>query len=121
MQLASGGDARLDGRAAELGLPVAVGQKLALEAYYGWLSDLSESVDRPALERAQEVRQRLGLRDSSVGELYSNTAIDEAVLAAALAELFDGDGASPEAQQWILMLERLMLARPGVATALLEG
>lgn len=124
-QLAKGGvtgSSTLHARASELGLTPAVQQKLALEAYYGWLSDLSENVDRSALERCQEVRQTLRLEDSSVGELYTNTAIDEVVLVACLEQLFENDvPPPPEAQQWVTMIERLMLARPGVAAAVLEG
>ncbi|KAL1523218.1 hypothetical protein AB1Y20_018170 [Prymnesium parvum] len=112
----------LNARARKLGLSPALQQKLALEAYYGWLSDLSENVDRAALERCEEMRASLGLQDSSVGELYTNTAIDELVLEACLEQLFDGEvPPSTEAQQWILMLERMMIARPGVATSLLEA
>lgn len=79
-------------------------------------------MDRAALERCEEMRASLGLQDSSVGELYTNTAIDELVLEACLEQLFDGEvPPSTEAQQWILMLERMMIARPGVATSLLEA
>ena len=67
------------------------------------------------------MRSALRLEDSAVGELYSNTGIDEVVLSAAIEELYDGDVEADGAQAWVLMLERLMLARPGVATALLEG
>lgn len=92
-----------------------------MQAYYGWLSDLSETVNREALERCEEVRKRLQLQDSSVGELYTKTGIDELVLEAVLQQLFDEDQPSDEAKEFVLMLERLMLARPDVATSLLEG
>jgi len=113
---------QLDALASRLSLPKAVQQKLALEAYYGWLLDLSETVDQQALERCETIRGELGLQDSSVGELYSNTDIDELVLNACGDQLFANDRPfSPDAQAWLLMLERLMLARPGVINTVLQG
>lgn len=109
---------------AFLGLPEAVQQKLGLETYYGWLLDLSENLSRPVLERASDVRQVLRLNDASVGELYTNTAVDVLVLEKAISQLADegGDGrVSSEDESWVLFLERLMLARPGVAIELLGG
>jgi len=99
-----------------------VQQKLALEAYYGWLLDLSETVDKQALERCETIRSDLGLQDSSVGELYSNTDIDELVLNACGEQLFSNERPfAPDAQEWLLMLERLMLARPGVINSVLQA
>ena len=106
-------------------LPVALRQKLALDAYYAWLSDLCEKMERPVLERAAPLRACLQLEAFSVGELYSKTAIDQAVLAACveqmLAEEKGGEALSAASQQWAIYMEGELGSSPGTANVVMSG
>ena len=74
---------QLDELAIELKLPRVVSEKLCLDGYYGWLSDLSERAmasDKAQLDRCSAARRCFRLDPTAVNELYANTEIDEAVL-----------------------------------------
>mmetsp|Transcript_14755 Transcript_14755/g.43469 ORF Transcript_14755/g.43469 Transcript_14755/m.43469 type:complete len:688 (+) Transcript_14755:2-2065(+) len=114
----------LDAAATQLGLPEPLARKLALDAYYGWLLDLTEgfgsrSSDAKAeLERSAELRACLQLEPSAVGELYSNTEIDASVLSACCDAL--APGSEYEAMETMQHLERALDARPGVVAQILR-
>ena len=96
-------------------------QRLALEAYYGWLTDASETADRAALERSDEVRRCLGVDAAGVAELYANTEIDELVLSACCeAMLKEESPLSSTAAAELAYLERQLSARPGVGAAVIK-
>lgn len=112
----------LEQRASELGLPFALAQKLALDAYYGWLIDSSERGDRGALERCATVRACLGVRSAAVAELHSNTGVDEIILTAVCEQLLEEESPlSSTGEQTLAYIERQLNARPGVASAIIAG
>ena len=103
---------------------MALRQKLALDAYYAWLSDLCEKMERPVLERAAPLRACLQLEAFSVGELYSKTAIDQAVLSACVEQMLaeeGGEALSAASQQWAIYMEGELGSSPGTANVVMSG
>ncbi len=114
-----GASRELDSLAKQLALPHALSSKLGLDAYYGWLVDLAESMDRRAVSSAREVRACLRVEGAGRVELYANTDVDELVLNAACDELLaQGSPLSPKGVQDIETIEVALEARPGVAAAI---
>eukprot|EP00316_Scyphosphaera_apsteinii_P019981 CAMPEP_0119302848 /NCGR_PEP_ID=MMETSP1333-20130426/4372_1 /TAXON_ID=418940 /ORGANISM="Scyphosphaera apsteinii, Strain RCC1455" /LENGTH=630 /DNA_ID=CAMNT_0007305327 /DNA_START=240 /DNA_END=2132 /DNA_ORIENTATION=+ len=105
-----------------LELPSALCEKLALNAYYDWLLDLSEREERGPLENARAVRNCLQIEESSVGELYTNTDVDELVLSKCCQLLrADQFPLTTEATQWLQYIETQLQARPGLAAQVLRN
>jgi hypothetical protein len=104
--------------ASRLGLPPALVQRLAVDAYYGWLTDASERADTKSLESTSSVRGGLRLDLASTSELYANTNVDELVISTCCEQILssEGDGATLSASgvQQLTMLDRQLGARPGV-------
>lgn len=104
--------------ATRLSMPPALEQRLALDAYYGWLTDASERGDLEALEGAASVRKTLNVGAPAVAELYAKTEIDDSVLSSAAETLVeDGRPLSTAAMQRLTYLEDQLLARPGLAAS----
>ena len=111
---------QLDELAIELKLPRVVSEKLCLDGYYGWLSDLSERAmasDKAQLDRCSAARRCFRLDPTAVNELYANTEIDEAVLERcrqiAMEEREASGELNPEDLNWLSRIERELQARPG--------
>jgi len=103
-------------RASAEGLPVALRQKLALDAYYTWLADLSEQMDRKTVEQAAALRSCLQVQRASLVELYSKTAVDQLVLARCCEQLLEERSPlSAPAQQWMVYMEGQLGSVPGTA------
>lgn len=103
-------------------LPVALRQKLALDAYYSWLSDLAEQMDRGALESAASLRECLQLDGFSVAELYSRTAVDQLALKRCCEQLVEQRKPLPaKSQQAMRFLERELGAAPGTAELVMRA
>jgi len=103
-------------RASAEGLPVALRQKLALDAYYSWLADLSESMDRKTVEQAAALRSCLQVQRASLVELYSKTAVDQLVLSRCCEQLLEERSPlSAPAQQWMVYMEGQLGSVPGTA------
>mmetsp|Transcript_1574 Transcript_1574/g.4005 ORF Transcript_1574/g.4005 Transcript_1574/m.4005 type:complete len:762 (+) Transcript_1574:39-2324(+) len=130
----------LNAAGTALGLPEPLQRKLALDAYYGWLLDITEGLSsarteaaasmasgaaptKPrellALERSAELRQCLELAPSAVGELYSNTDIDGSVLRAYYDYL--NPASAYEVTDSLSYLERVLDARPGIVAQILAS
>lgn len=99
-------------RAQALGVPPALAQRLALDAYYGWLLDAAERGDRTTLEGAGRVRDCLEMDNAAVAELYANTGIDELVLGACCD--LEPKPLSVSGANALGYIERQLAARPGV-------
>lgn len=103
-------------RASAESLPVALRQKLALDAYYTWLADLSEQMDRKTVEQAAALRSCLQVQRASLVELYSKTAVDQLVLARCCEQLLEERSPlSAPAQQWMVYMEGQLGSVPGTA------
>lgn len=127
----------LNSAGSALGLPEPLQRKLALDAYYGWLLDITESFgsaraqapagsSKPtkprellALEQSAKLRECLQLAPSAVGELYSNTDIDGSVLRAYYEYL--APASAYEVTDTLQYLERVLDARPGVVAQILAS
>ena len=91
-------------------------QKLALDAYYTWLADLSEQMDRKTVEQAAALRSCLQVQRASLVELYSKTAVDQLVLARCCEQLLEERSPlSAPAQQWMVYMEGQLGSVPGTA------
>ena len=105
-------------RAADLGLPAALRQRLSLDTYYTWLLDLTEKMDVAQLEKVSDLRGCLQLYDSSLGELYTETEIDELVLAKVAESFVAGNlrkRLTADQRGRLTYLEAELQARPGSA------
>lgn len=97
-------------------LPVALRQKLALDAYYSWLADLGEQMDRKTVEQAAALRSCLQVQRASLVELYSKTTVDQLVLARCCEQLLEErTPLSAQAQQWMVYMEGQLGSVPGTA------
>ena len=113
---------KLDALAASLSLPPALAQKLAVDAYYGWLVDAGEKGERKALEQCELVRATLRVGAAALAELHANTDVDESILTLIVDELLaEETPLSSAAEQQLAYLERQLGARPGVAGAILAA
>ena len=109
---------KLAARAADLGLPAALRQRLSLDTYYTWLLDLTEKMDVAQLEKVADLRGCLQLYDSSLGELYTETEIDELVLAKVAESFVAGNlrkRLTADQRGRLTYLEAELQARPGSA------
>ncbi len=109
---------KLAARAADLGLPAALRQRLSLDTYYTWLLDLTEKMDVAQLEKVSDLRGCLQLYDSSLGELYTETEIDELVLAKVAESFVAGNlrkRLTADQRGRLTYLEAELQARPGSA------
>lgn len=109
---------KLAARAADLGLPAALRQRLSLDTYYTWLLDLTEKMDVGQLEKVSDLRGCLQLYDSSLGELYTETEIDELVLAKVAESFVAGNlrkRLTADQRGRLTYLEAELQARPGSA------
>ena len=96
--------------------PTSPSQKLALDAYYTWLADLSEQMDRKTVEQAAALRSCLQVQRASLVELYSKTAVDQLVLARCCEQLLEERSPlSAPAQQWMVYMEGQLGSVPGTA------
>uniref|UniRef100_A0A7S4B3T7 Uncharacterized protein n=1 Tax=Chrysotila carterae TaxID=13221 RepID=A0A7S4B3T7_CHRCT len=115
-------------------LPIGARQKLGLDAYYGWLLDLTEGPEpkaaegeappttplETALDSAAQLRSCLKLQSISVGELYTNTEVDNLVLSKLSAQLRARAPPPPAVLERLQNAERALAARPGVLAQVLR-
>lgn len=105
--------------AGSLGVSPALAQRLATEAYYGYLIDASERGDRKALEEAAAVRECFAMDSACVIELYETTEVDELVISA-VADLEERP-LSVAAINGLGYIERQLEARPGVVASVVAA
>ena len=102
-----------------VGVSPALAQRLATEAYYGYLIDASERGDRKALEEAAAVRECFAMDSACVIELYETTEVDELVISA-VADLEERP-LSVAAINGLGYIERQLEARPGVVASVVAA
>ena len=98
-------------------------QRLSLDAYYGWLLDLTEKMDVGMLEKVADLRGCLQLYDSSLGELYTETEIDASVVSKCADEFKAGTlrkRLTADARGRLTYIGGELQARPGVVARVTE-